>query len=111
MFEQYNEHSFEVIYATFPDELSASQVGEALIQHQLAGCVNIFSGVKSIYRWEGKICKEQEVILIAKTRTEKRFAAQDYIVTHHPNKVPAVISLPIVEGHEPYLHWLIKETL
>lgn len=111
MFEQYNEHSFELIYSTFPDEDSAARVGEALVQSHLAACVNIIPGMKSIYRWEGKIQSDQEVVLIAKTRTEKRFAAQDYIVHHHPNKVPAVISMPIVAGHEPYLDWLIKETL
>lgn len=111
MFEQHNDHSFEILYATFPDATSAQTVADKLIHERHVACVNIFPAVQSTYRWEGKICHETEVIMIAKTRSEKRFAAQDCIVHNHPSKVPAVVSIPIAEGHEPYLNWLIRETL
>jgi periplasmic divalent cation tolerance protein len=96
----------QAVLITAPDaEVGASLAG-ALVEEGLAACVNLVPGVRSIYRWEGAVQDDTEVLLIAKTREALLPALTARVGALHPYDVPEVIALPITGGSEPYLTWL-----
>ena len=103
-----SEH--RVILCTCPSADDATRLARAVVGEQLAACVNILAGVRSIYRWKGEICDDAEFLLVIKTATDRVEALRERLVTLHPYECPEVIALPIVAGHTPYLDWLIEET-
>ena len=91
---------------TCPDQATAEALAESLVDEGLAACVNILPGVLSVYRWEGRLAKDNEVLLLIKT-TEQRLAELTALIqTQHPYDVPEVIALPIVAGLDNYLEWV-----
>lgn len=99
-----------VVLCTVPDENTASEMAEKLVAEKLAACVNHIKGLISIYRWQDKIEKDAESLLIVKTRQDLFSALKAKIVSLHPYQVPEIIALPIIKGHPPYLDWVRKET-
>ena len=79
-------------------------------QARLAACVNIVKGVRSVYRWEGKVEDDSEVLMIVKTQRTLFDQLQRKVKEHHSYSVPEIIALPIVEGLESYIKWLRDET-
>jgi periplasmic divalent cation tolerance protein len=84
----------------------AEKIATALIDAHEAACVNIVPGIRSIYRWEGKVCNEGEYLLLVKSSAEKFEAIQRRIRHLHSYQVPEIIALPISEGDPEYLKWL-----
>jgi periplasmic divalent cation tolerance protein len=80
------------------------------VTEKLVACVNILPGLRSIYMWEGKVCDEEEVLCVLKTRRELFSALRDRVTALHPYQVPEIIALPLVDGSAPYLAWLRDET-
>lgn len=99
-----------VVLITAANAEEAVAIARALVGERLAACVNVVPGVTSIYRWEGKLNEDTEVLLIAKTRRAlvERVAAR--VKELHGYSVPETIALPIVAGSEKYLAWLEAET-
>jgi periplasmic divalent cation tolerance protein len=98
-----------VVFVTAGSEAEAETIAKALVEERLAACVNILSPIRSIYRWEGKVTDDQERLLIIKTRAERFSAVEARVKTLHSYQVPEVIALPIVQGSEGYLRWLLEE--
>ncbi len=95
-----------VVLSTTNSMESASRIAQALVESGEAACVNIVPGLRSIYRWRGKLCDDSEMLLLIKT-TEAGFeAARARICALHPYELPEVIALPVVAGDEKYLRWL-----
>jgi periplasmic divalent cation tolerance protein len=93
-----------VVLCTFPDLDQARQIGAALVERQVAACVNLLPGVESIYRWEGKVERASEVLAVIKTT---RYADLEAAIRElHPYEVPEIIALPVVAGLPEYLKWL-----
>jgi periplasmic divalent cation tolerance protein len=84
----------------------AEKIAAALVENGEAACVNIIPGIRSIYRWEGKVCNEAEFLLLIKSRVEKFEAIRARIKSLHSYAVPEIIALPIHMGDEAYLNWL-----
>ncbi len=97
---------FIVIFVTAGSESEAETIAKALVEEQLAACVNILSPIRSIYRWEGKVADDREWLLVIKTRAERFAAIEARVKALHSYQVPEVIALPIVAGAEGYLRWL-----
>jgi len=95
-----------VVLCTFPDETTACQIGTKLLESQLCACMNIVPGMKSIFRWEGKIQRENEVLGILKTTREKVNDLEGRIQKEHPYAVPEILVLPVLKGAKPYLEWV-----
>lgn len=89
----------------------AEKLGALIVENRLAACANILPGMKSVYQWKGKIEHGEEVVLIAKTRTELVPALTNAIVAAHSYEVPCVVSWPIENGHPPFLSWIDSETV
>ncbi len=99
-----------IVYSTFPNVASAESVGGGLVERKLAACVNILPGMTSIYRWEGKVERDSEVVMIIKTRKSLADAVIVGVKAEHPYTNPALLVVPIEGGAEAYLSWLIEET-
>ncbi len=85
---------------------SAQKISTALLEAHEAACVNIISGVRSMYRWEGRICDEVEFVLLIKSSTEKFEEVRRRIRQLHTYQVPEIIGLSITAGDSEYLSWL-----
>jgi len=99
-----------VVLMTASDEDEAATIARAVVDSGLAGCVNIVKGVRSIYRWKGKIEDEAEVLMIAKTTKDKFGELSKKVKEMHSYTVPEIIAFPIVEGSREYLDWLRDAT-
>ncbi|XP_054272460.1 protein CutA homolog isoform X2 [Macrosteles quadrilineatus] len=97
---------FSVVYITAPSQEVAKKIARGLVENQLAACVNIIPGITSIYKWEGKIEEDSELLLMAKTKTERIEELTSFVKANHPYSVPEVISTPIEKGHDLYLKFL-----
>lgn len=99
-----------LVLCTCPGNTVAAEISTALIEQNLAACVNRLPGVKSWYRWEGHVRQDEEVLLLIKT-TRTRYAEVESAVRRiHPAELPEVIAIPIAAGSEAYLQWLSEST-
>lgn len=99
-----------VVLCTCPDEAAAERIASALVEERLAACVNRVPGIASTYRWQGKVERERECLLLIKTTSERFDALRERIVALHPYELPEVIAVDIALGHAPYLAWIATET-
>ena len=93
-----------IVLCTFPDIEQARQIGAALVERQVAACVNLLPGVESIYRWEGEVERAGEVMGIIKTTRYEDLEAA--IRELHPYEVPEIVSLTVGAGSADYLKWV-----
>jgi periplasmic divalent cation tolerance protein len=98
------------ILCTAPDAASAERIAAALVEERLAACVNLAPGLTSYFRWEGKVQREAEVLLVIKTRRARFDAVAARVRSLHPYTVPELIALPIEAGTPDYLAWLAEST-
>ncbi len=97
----------EILVMSTADTLELAQkIASALVQSSEAACVNIVPGIRSIYRWEGKVCDEGEILLLIKSSSEKFEAIKSRIRLLHTYQLPEIIAVPIVAGDSAYLRWL-----
>jgi periplasmic divalent cation tolerance protein len=94
-----------VLSTTDTPEL-AQRIASALIEANEAACVNIVPGIRSVYRWEGKVCDETEFLLLIKSTAERFDAINARIHRLHTYHVPEVIAVPITAGDPAYLQWI-----
>ncbi|MBI5633144.1 MAG: divalent-cation tolerance protein CutA [Nitrospirae bacterium] len=101
---------FVVVLITAPNEDDAAKMANDLVASRLAACVNIIRNIRSIYRWQGKIEDEGEVLMLVKTKQESFRDLEKRVKEIHPYTVPEIIALPVIEGSADYLQWLSQET-
>lgn len=95
-----------VVLCTVGSAEDAERIAEEVVARGLAACVNVVPGLVSIYRFKGKLERDEERLLVIKTRADRFEALREAIVAMHPYDVPEVIALPIEAGHAAYLAWL-----
>ncbi|MFV2057836.1 MAG: divalent-cation tolerance protein CutA [Thiohalomonadales bacterium] len=98
--------SFCLVLTTCPDKDSAHTVAHSLIEGRLAACVSILPPITSIYRWQGKIESNEELMLLIKTKNSQFSAIKEQILDVHPYELPEIISVPISNGLDQYLRWV-----
>ena len=99
-----------VVLVTVASKEEGERIAHTLVHDQLAACVNILSPIQSIYRWEGKIQNDVELLLMIKTRRALFEDLSARIRALHSYESPEVIALPIVAGVESYLGWIRDAT-
>ena len=104
--EELTKMEARFIYVTCQSRMQAEEIGAKLVEEKLVACVNIVPGMTSMYWWKGKVEKDQEAIMVAKTMANKVNMLVERIKELHSYEVPCVISLPIVGGNPDYLDWL-----
>jgi periplasmic divalent cation tolerance protein len=88
----------------------AARLARGLVDANLAACVNLVSGVRSFYRWEGAVQDDAEVQLVIKTRRSRFAELEEWLKREHPYSVPEIIALPIERGSQAYLDWVRDQT-
>lgn len=91
------------------NEADARALVTALVQDRIIACGTLLSGARSIYRWEGSVREESEVVVLLKTDAAKWDALRVAVERHHPYDVPELLALPVTHGLERYLSWLASE--
>lgn len=97
---------FHVVLSTCPTKESAEQLANRIVQAELAACVSVIPGLRSYYRWHGKVESSDEHLLLIKSRIDVFDALQSLITSQHPYELPEIIAVPITTGSAPYLDWL-----
>ena len=100
---------FVVVYVTAGSPAEGERIARALVEEQLAACVNRTAPIRSVYRWQGHVEESQEELLIIKTRRELFPALDRRIRELHSYAVPEIIALPVLEGNAEYLRWLREQ--
>jgi periplasmic divalent cation tolerance protein len=99
-----------LVFCTCPDEATAERIGSAFVEEHLAACVNRIPGIASTYRWQGKVCRDNEQLLLIKTTRARFDAVRARLIELHPYELPEVIAVDIALGSAPYLDWIARET-
>ncbi len=99
-----------LILCTHPDPAAAEALAATLVERRLAACVNVLSGLRSVYRWRGRIENAQEVLLLIKTTAERFTELKDALVSLHPYSLPEVLAFESRDGLDRYLDWVRTET-
>lgn len=100
----------QVILCTVPRDSTGQEIAEKLVGKKLAACVNIIRDIHSTYIWKGEICRDDENLLIIKTRASLTEAVKSEIQSMHPYDVPEIIALNIENGLVHYLSWIDDST-
>jgi periplasmic divalent cation tolerance protein len=96
-----------LVLMTAADYAEASRIAELLVGTRLAACVQLLPEIKSIYRWQGEITKATEVLVLAKTTSDRFDEVVKSVTAIHSYDTPEIIALPITAVAEPYLKWVL----
>jgi periplasmic divalent cation tolerance protein len=99
-----------VALVTVPDDATAERLGRILVEERLAACANIVPGVRSIYRWQGEVQNDAEVLVVLKTTDTRGEELSRRVAQLHPYEVPEVLLLEVGGGHTPYIEWVREQT-
>lgn len=95
-----------MVVTTVGTEEQAYLIGRELVARRLAACVNVQPGVRSIYRWQGKICSDSEFLLIIKTLEGEFPAVEEAIRELHSYELPEILAFPVLRGEAGFLRWI-----
>lgn len=95
-----------LVFSTFANEEDAARVVRALIAERLAACGTALPGARSLYRWQGAIADEREVVVLLKTRRSVWPALEARLRALHPYETPECVAVEVAEGSPAYLAWL-----
>lgn len=101
---------YKIVYVTTVDEKEAEEIANTLVEEKLSACANILPPINSIYRWKGKIERDNEVAIFLKTKAELVEDVIKRVKELHSYDVPCIISLPIEKGYTEYLKWIDEST-
>ncbi len=99
-----------VVLTTVASEEEAVRLVRALLERRLIACGTLLPGARSLYRWQGKLSDEREVVVMLKTRSGQLETLQRAFGELHPYKVPELLALPVSAGLSKYLDWINSET-
>lgn len=99
-----------LVYITCKDTEQAEKIAGAVVAARLAACANILPGMKSLYRWQGKIETAQECMLLLKTRSDLFDDCAALVRSLHSYETPCIVALPLVNGTPDFLDWIIAQT-
>ena len=98
--------AYQVVFITAGGQAEAELIATALVEERLAACVNLLGQCRSVYRWQGRINHDDEVLLVVKTRRALFSKLQQRVAELHSYDVPEIIALDIQNGSPAYLDFL-----
>lgn len=100
-----------IIKCTTANKDEAVKIAKYLVEKGLVACCNIIPAITSIYKWEDKLCCDNETLMIIKTRTALFSKVETAIKEIHSYEVPEVICTEILKGNKEYLDWIEEQTI
>ena len=94
------------VFIPAPNKEEATSLADMLVERRLAACVQILPAMESVYRWQGRIERQREVLLIAKTFTAKFAELEREVRAAHSYETPEIVAVPLTAVSEPYRQWL-----
>jgi periplasmic divalent cation tolerance protein len=98
-----------LVLITSPDEEAGRALVRRLVNEGLIACGNVIPGLTSVYRWEGEVQEDSEALLLLKTTSHALPEVKRRVLELHSYEVPEFLALPVTEGSERYLRWVIGE--
>ena len=98
--------ALKIILSTHDNLMQAQSLAKLLVEDRAAACVNIIPGMSSVFRWEGEVQVENELLMMIKTTAEKIPDVQALLEEHHSYEVPEIVALDGKVLHKPYLDWV-----
>lgn len=98
-----------LVLTTLGSVTDARSLVRSLVEDRLVACGTLVPGASSIYRWEGALLEENEVVVLLKTDASKWKALSAAVKERHPYQVPELLALPVERGLEAYLSWMASE--
>lgn len=98
------------VYAVFTSEEEALRVSRDMVERRFAACANILGPCRSVFRWQGKLCEENEVAAVFKTPSARAGALVEAIAEAHSYDVPAICAWPVERTLTDYAQWVAEET-
>ena len=95
-----------VVFITAPTRDEARALADKLVETQLAACVQILPEMESVYRWQGKVERQPEHLLLAKTTADRFVELEREVRAMHSYDTPEIVSFPLTHGSADYLRWL-----
>jgi periplasmic divalent cation tolerance protein len=103
-----NSKKFVLLYSLTGTEMSAVEIANSIIEKDLAACVNIFPGIRSFYKWNGKIQNETEFALLIKTTEHLKADCLVHLRSLHPYEIPAFIEIETSEVNDDFIKWMLE---
>lgn len=103
-----NGEEFRIVLMTAGSEEEGARIAKSLVERGLCACVNLIPKVRSIYRWEGAVQDDAEILLIAKTTKDRLQALSDHVAEAHSYDVPEALAISVEKGRASYLEWLAE---
>lgn len=100
----------QLVLCTCPDADTAGRIATVLVEERLAACANLVPGIVSVYRWQGAVQRDAEVLMLLKTRADVFDTLAARLRELHPYEVPEIIAVGIEAGSPAYIGWLLAET-
>lgn len=95
-----------LVLCTCPEGETAAKLADQIVENRLGACVNIVSGITSVYAWKGYTETDRENLLLIKTRNDHYPQLESFIKDNHPNELPEIIAVPIKRGFSKYFNWI-----
>lgn len=103
-------NELSIVYVTAPDRKEAEKLAGAVLAERLAACVNIYTGVMSLYLWQGSVECSEEVTILFKTRSVLVHKLSEMIKKQHTYDLPCILSVPIDHADKDFAEWIKRET-
>ena len=101
-----NSGDIVIVHCTVPESLSRQMAKEAVMKG-LCACVSM-TPVVAVYRWEGSLCEDKEILLLMKTTAGGVDALMEWILSVHPYDVPEILAVPVIQGYQIYCDWVVS---
>jgi periplasmic divalent cation tolerance protein len=97
-----------VVFMTAANGEEAARLADMLVGSHLAACVQILPEIESVYRWQGKIERQQEILLLAKSTSDKFDELEREVRALHSYETPEIVAVSLTDVSKPYLNWLVQ---
>ena len=104
-----DDKAYCMILCACPDDGHAEKLAGSLVENKLAACVQIIP-IRSFYEWKGEVCRDEERLLLIKTRASLYGDIEAFIIQNHPYEVPEIVRCELAGGLDRYLTWIDSAT-
>jgi periplasmic divalent cation tolerance protein len=95
-----------IVFVTCESKTQAETIAQSVVSDKLAACVNVVTGIRSCYVWEGKLTWSDEVLLLIKTTRGRFDQLQDRVKALHSYSVPEIVGVTIDDAFDKYIEWI-----